>query len=68
MVYYNDGNRALVKLLCPDLAHCYTLPQTEASAKTAVYADDKVEWSIDNENRATLRVDGKVYTYKAAGE
>ena len=67
-VYYNDGNRALVKLLCPDLAHCYTLPQTEASAKTAVYADDKVEWSIDNENRATLRVDGKSCTYKAAGE
>lgn len=68
VVYYNDGNRALVKLLCPDLAHCYTLPQTEASAKTAVYADDKVEWSIDNENRATLRVDGKAYTYKAVSE
>ena len=31
VVYYNDGNRALVKLLCPDLAHCYTLPQTEAT-------------------------------------
>lgn len=68
VVYYNDGNRALVKLLHADLAHCYTLPQTEASAKTAVYADDKVEWSIDNENRATLRVDGKAYTYKAVSE
>lgn len=64
VVYYNGDAEAHVKLITADRTKCYTLTQTEASAKTAVYTDGKVEWHLGNHRNATLILDGKIYTYK----
>ena len=64
VVYYAGDTEAYVKLLTSDASQCYTLPQVEASAKTAVYTDGKVEWHAGNHRNATLIVDGKIYNYK----
>lgn len=63
-LYYNEDTAACVKLITADPAQCYTLPQTEASAKTAVYTDGKVEWNLGNYRNATLVIDGNIYNYK----
>lgn len=64
VTYYNDGQQAFVKLLNTSLEHCYTLPQTEASAKTATYTDGIVEWQLHNNQSATLIIHNKKYQYK----
>lgn len=63
VIYYNDDQQALVKLLHPALPHCYTLSQTEASAKTANYTDGETEWQLHNDRRATLVIHHKKYQY-----
>lgn len=63
VIYYNDDQQAFVKLLHPMLSHCYTLPQTEASAKTAIYTDGETEWQLHNDQRATLVIHQHKYQY-----
>lgn len=63
VIYYNDDQQASVKLLHPTLPHCYTLTQTEASAKTATYTDGETEWHLHNDQRATLVIHHKEYQY-----
>ena len=63
VIYYNDDQQAFVKLLHPTLPHCYTLTQTEASAKTATYTDGDTEWQLHNDQRATLVIHHKEYQY-----
>lgn len=63
VIYYNDDQQAFVKLLHPTLPHCYTLTQTEASAKTATYTDGETEWHLHNDQRATLVIHHKEYQY-----
>ena len=63
VIYYNDDQQAFVKLLHPALPHCYTLPQAEASAKTAIYTDGETEWQLHNNQTATLLIHNKKYTY-----
>ena len=63
VIYYNDDQQAFVKLLHPTLPHCYTLTQTEASAKTATYTDGETEWQLHNNQRATLVIHHKKYQY-----
>ncbi len=63
VIYYNDDQQAFVKLLHPTLPHCYTLTQTEASAKTATYTDGDIEWQLHNDQRATLVIHHKEYQY-----
>lgn len=53
----------MVKLISTAPEHCYTLFQTEASAKTAEYSDGKVEWRVGNHKNATFVVDNKEYEY-----
>lgn len=62
-LYYNEDTAACVKLITADPARCYTLPQTEASSKTAVYTDGKIEWNFGNHQNATLIIDGSIYNY-----
>ena len=64
VLYMNNEGKSFVKLLSSQVNHCYTLPQIEASAKTAVYEKDGVEWSTDNKKGAVLIIDGKEYKYK----
>lgn len=63
VIYYNDDQQAFVKLLHPTLPQCYTLTQTEASAKTATYTDGETEWHLHNDQRATLVIHHKEYQY-----
>lgn len=63
VIYYNDDQQAFVKLLHPTLPQCYTLTQTEASAKTATYTDGETEWQLHNDQRATLVMHHKKYQY-----
>ncbi len=64
VVYYTDEQRAIVKLIGTSPEHCYTLPQTEASAHTAIYTDGKTEWQLGNHQNATLIINNKEYQYK----
>ena len=63
VVYYTAGEKPMVKLISTAPEHCYTLFQTEASAKTAEYSDGKVEWRVGNHKNATFVVDNKEYEY-----
>lgn len=63
-IYYNDGEQAFVKLITNDINHCYTLPQQEASAKTAIYSNEKAEWQFGNQQNASLLLDGEKYKYQ----
>lgn len=62
-LYYNDGKQAFVKLIPATSGDCYTLPLTEASAKTATYADSTAEWQLDNRKNGILTVHGKKHIY-----
>lgn len=62
-MYYNDGKQAFVKLIHTAPGYCYTLLQTEASAKTAVYTDGTVEWQLGNNQNGTLIINRKKYAY-----
>lgn len=64
VIYYTDNLQALVKLIGISPEHCYTLPQTDASAKTAIYTDGKTEWQLGNHQNATLIINQKKYQYK----
>lgn len=64
VIYYTDNQQALVKLISLSPEHCYTLPQTNASAKTAIYTDGKTEWQLGNHQNATLIINQKKYHYK----
>lgn len=63
VIYYNDGQQAFVKLLHSTLSNCYTLPQTEASAKTAIYTDGQTEWQLLNHRNAVLITNHQKYEY-----
>lgn len=63
VIYYNDGQQAFVKLLHSTLSYCYTLPQTEASAKTAIYTDGQTEWQLLNHRNAVLIINHQKYEY-----
>lgn len=64
VIYYTDEYRILVKLISTSPEYCYTLPQTEASAKTAIYTDGKTEWQLRNHQNATLIINNRRYEYK----
>lgn len=63
-MYYNNGEQAFVKLIHNAPGYCYTLPQTEASAKTAIYTDGNVEWRMGNQQNGTLIIQNQKYTYR----
>ena len=63
VIYYTAGEKPLVKLISTAPEHCYTLFQTEASAKTAEYSDGKVEWRAGNHKNAIFVVNNKEYEY-----
>ncbi len=67
VTYFNtEEGKSFVQLLSSDMNNTYTLPQTEASAKTAVYEKDGVQW-LSGDDKATLKTAGKeiVYTQQA---
>ncbi len=64
VIYYNDGMQAFVKLITSEIENCYTLPQTDASSKTADYSDGKIKWQLGNHQDATLIIDDKEYKYR----
>ena len=63
VMYYNDGNQAFVKLIPATSDNCYTLFQTDASAKTATYADSTAEWQFNNRKNGILTIHGKKHIY-----
>lgn len=63
VVYVNDEENSFVLLLSADSKQCYQLERKEASAKTAVYGDEKVEWATKVDKSATLTVNGKTVKY-----
>lgn len=64
VMYYNDGEQAFVKLIHIASRDLYTLPQTEASAKTAVYTNGIVEWQMGNQQNGTLIIQNQKFMYK----
>lgn len=67
VLYFNlTPGKSFVKLLSETAS--ITLPQTEASAKTAEYAQDGISWSISNKNVATLTVNGRSSDYLEVGK
>ncbi len=64
VMYFNpDKHKSFVKLLSPNAENCYTLIQTEASAKTAVYKKDGITWETKVNNEAILDINGQKYVY-----
>lgn len=61
VLYLNAADKPMVKLL--SASSIYTLPQTEASAKTAIYSKDSITWDMRNNRTAVLDVKGKKYQY-----
>lgn len=59
VIYYTDTDSSYVKILHTDVEHCYTLPQVEASAKTAVYSNGKVQWGMNNDRSGVLVINNK---------
>ena len=66
--FHIEEGKSFVKLMSAEPGQCYTLPLTEASAKTADYEKEEVKWSTDNKNGAVLSIDGKEYQYKEIGK
>lgn len=65
VMYFNiEDGKSFAKLISAEPGKYYTLPLTSASAKTADYEKDGVEWSTDNKKGAVLIIDGKEYKYK----
>ena len=62
VLYLNGEEGSEVKLLNPVYKYCFTLPQVEASAKTAEYYNNGVEWSSTLQG-ASLSVGGQTYKY-----
>lgn len=62
-VLYLNGkdDKRLVKLL--GSSTIYTLPQVEASSKTAIYEKDSIVWDVRNNRTAVLDVKGKKSEY-----
>ncbi len=63
VTYYNGPEGNYVMLLNSDYNHCYLLPQSDASAKTAEYTDGNVKWTT-KENKANFEINGGTYKYK----
>lgn len=64
VTYYNDGKQNFAKLIDANCEHYYTLPQTEASAKTATYTDRKTTWMLGNQKNGILIIGNKKHQYK----
>ena len=62
VLYLNGEEGSEVKLLNPVYKYCFTLPQVEASAKTAEYYNDGVVWSSTLQG-ASLSVGVQTYKY-----
>lgn len=63
VLYLNGSDGSEVKLLSPDYKYVFTLPQTEASAKTAEYYNNGVTWSAKS-NSAELHLGSQQYSFK----
>ena len=64
MFFNPEEEKSFVKILTPKAENCYTLTQTEASAKTAVYKKDGITWETKVNNEAGLDINGHTYGYK----
>lgn len=62
ITYYNYNGESSVMLLSSSYRDCYILPQTEVSAKVAVYSKDGVSWNAGIDN-FVLRKSDKEYIY-----
>ena len=62
VIYINGESVKEDKLLSPDNKLCFTLPQIEASAKTAKYYSNGIMWS-SGLNHATLTLGDEHYDF-----
>lgn len=63
-VMTDDGTQAFALLLGDSTDKCFILPRSEASAKTAVFSQDKVTLELLNDGSAKLTKDGKTTTLR----
>lgn len=64
VLYFNpEKGKSFVKLLNSEAKNCHTLPQIEASAKTAVYEKEGIRWMHGNKNEAIFYINGEEYAY-----
>ncbi len=62
VLYLNGEEGSEVKLLNPEYKYCFTLPQVEASAKSAEYYNNGVMWTSGSQ-KATLTLGDKAYQF-----